>query len=64
MKQFKIDKRIKQRKQTPNFILDSISINERLTTQPDYLPTYQSNMENSNVPDVPNEKAEKPEKTV
>lgn len=43
MKQFKIDKRLKQRKpQQPSFILDSISINDRLTTQPEVLPTQPS----------------------
>ena len=43
MKQFKIDKRLKQKKQQPSFILDSISINDRLTTQPEVLQTQASN---------------------
>ncbi len=43
MKQFKIDRRLKHKKNSPSFILDSVSINDRLTTQPDNLPTYQSN---------------------
>lgn len=42
MKQFKIDKRLKQRKQQPSFILDSVSINDRLTTQPENLKTQPS----------------------
>lgn len=43
MKQFKIDKRLKQRKpQQPNFVLDSISINDRLTTQPEVYATQPS----------------------
>lgn len=42
MKQFKIDKRLKNRKQHPSFILDSVSINDRLTTQADVLLTQVS----------------------
>lgn len=45
MKQFKIDKRLKQKKQNPIFILDSISINDRLTTQPEVLQTQPSLLE-------------------
>ena len=45
MRQFKIDKRLKQRKQHPSFILDSMSINDRLTTQPEVMPTQNSNRE-------------------
>ena len=42
MKQFKIDKRMKNRKQQPSFILDSVSIKDRLTTQPEVLKTQPS----------------------
>ena len=45
MKQFKIDKRLKHRKQQPSFILDSVSINDRLTTQPEVLKTQPSNID-------------------
>jgi hypothetical protein len=50
VKQYKIDKKSRannNRKNHPNFLLDSISINERLTTQPDVLMTQMSNQENS-----------------
>ena len=48
MKQFKIDKRLKNRKQQPSFILDSVSINDRLTTQPQILKTQPSNIDTNN----------------
>jgi hypothetical protein len=44
MKKFKIDRRLKHRKQNPSFILDSVSINDRLTTQPDAPPTQITNV--------------------
>lgn len=44
VKQYKIDKKGKGKKQTyPNFVLDSMSINDRLTTQPDAILTQVSN---------------------
>jgi len=43
MKQFKIDKKNRKKLQQPSFILDSISINDRLTTQPDMMPANISN---------------------
>lgn len=50
VKQYKIDKKLKvqnNKKNHPNFLLDSMSMNERLTTQPDVLMTQMSNQENS-----------------
>jgi hypothetical protein len=48
VKQYKIDKRGKAKKKDhPNFVLDSMSINDRLTTQPDVILTQVSNQENS-----------------
>lgn len=50
VKQFKIEKKAKNKKQQhPSFILDSISINDRLTTQPDYQIPNLSNRENNSV---------------
>jgi hypothetical protein len=47
VKQYKVDRRDKRKKDHPNFLLDSMSINDRLTTQPDAILTQISNQENS-----------------
>lgn len=44
VKQYKIDKKGKSKKKDhPNFVLDSMSMNDRLTTQPDIILTQMSN---------------------
>lgn len=49
VKNFKIEKRNKNKTVHPHFILDSSSINERLTTMPDIIQTQGSNQQNNSL---------------
>ena len=51
MKGLRVDKRLKLRKDQPSFVLDSISIHDKLQTQPDMerLITQVSNCENNSL---------------